>query len=235
MKASNLKIIQELREIRHLKELDYYYLKALQDFGFEKFTYTYYGSDAHIQHQLCTAAMQGWHEHFQASNYEHVDTIGQQVKQSLIPVSWDLSLAYFQASGKTKRMFAEAIDYGLKKGSSIPIYGPNGFEAIQVLQYPKINQAKKQEQALLDIQQLAIHYHHCIRSHKRKQSHINLTSRELECLRLTERRLSAKEIAELLCISTRTVVFHLENINRKFKTSNKFHAVFLAKDLGMLN
>jgi LuxR family maltose regulon positive regulatory protein len=61
-----------------------------------------------------------------------------------------------------------------------------------------------------------------------------LTNRELDVLELLARRLSNKEIAEKLFISTTTVKGHLQNIYGKLDVSKRREAVEKAKNIGIL-
>ena len=62
-----------------------------------------------------------------------------------------------------------------------------------------------------------------------------LTNRELDVLDLLAQRLSNKEIAEKLFISTTTVKGHLQNIYGKLKVSKRRDAVDKAHTLGILS
>jgi LuxR family maltose regulon positive regulatory protein len=61
-----------------------------------------------------------------------------------------------------------------------------------------------------------------------------LTDRELEILRLLSQRLSAKEIAQSLTITVRTVNRHTANIYQKLAVNNRRAAVAAARALGIL-
>ncbi|MGD1973642.1 MAG: LuxR C-terminal-related transcriptional regulator [Desulfobacterales bacterium] len=61
-----------------------------------------------------------------------------------------------------------------------------------------------------------------------------LTNRELDVLELLARRLSNKEIAEKLFISTTAVKGHLQNIYGKLDVSKRREAVEKAKNIGIL-
>lgn len=52
-------------------------------------------------------------------------------------------------------------------------------------------------------------------------AHTNLSKRQLECLKLLVRGKTAREIAETLCLSTRTVEHYLENIKSQMHVSKK--------------
>jgi DNA-binding CsgD family transcriptional regulator len=55
-----------------------------------------------------------------------------------------------------------------------------------------------------------------------------LTRRERDCLVLSGRGLSEKEVAQQLAISPNTVRVHIENIKRKLGAANKSHAIVLS-------
>lgn len=55
-----------------------------------------------------------------------------------------------------------------------------------------------------------------------------LTKRERDCLVLSGRGNSEKEVAQQLDISPNTVRVHIENIKRKLGASNKSHALILS-------
>ena len=55
-----------------------------------------------------------------------------------------------------------------------------------------------------------------------------LTRRERDCLLLSGRGQSEKQVAQQLDISPNTVRVHIENIKRKLGASNKSHAIILS-------
>jgi DNA-binding CsgD family transcriptional regulator len=57
---------------------------------------------------------------------------------------------------------------------------------------------------------------------------VKITRRELECLKLTAQRFSAKESAKMLNLSPRTVEDYLENLKTKFGYTSKFDLIDLA-------
>jgi LuxR family maltose regulon positive regulatory protein len=63
---------------------------------------------------------------------------------------------------------------------------------------------------------------------------IDLSTRELDTLKLIARDLSNQEIADKLFISLNTVKTHLKNINLKLEVDNRTKAVTKAKELGLI-
>lgn len=65
-------------------------------------------------------------------------------------------------------------------------------------------------------------------------SPVNLTNRELEILRLIQKGMLSKEIADKLCISIHTVNIHRQNLLRKLDVQNSFEAIRLGQECGLL-
>ena len=62
----------------------------------------------------------------------------------------------------------------------------------------------------------------------------SLSSREIQILQCLAAGLPNKSIAEKLFISETTVRFHLRNINSKLHAQNRTHAVFIGRQLGLI-
>ncbi|MFY9234521.1 MAG: LuxR C-terminal-related transcriptional regulator [Fimbriimonadaceae bacterium] len=63
---------------------------------------------------------------------------------------------------------------------------------------------------------------------------VRLSNRELEILRLVAAGHSSRDVAEVLCVSKRTIDFHMNNIYQKLRVHNRMHAVRMALRLGLL-
>ena len=61
-----------------------------------------------------------------------------------------------------------------------------------------------------------------------------LTEREKECLLWAAEGKTSWETAQILQISERTVIFHLQNAARKLKVVNRQHAIARAVVLGLI-
>jgi len=71
-------------------------------------------------------------------------------------------------------------------------------------------------------------------AHARQQLPVSLTDRELDVLRLLADRLSNKEIAHRLVVSTHTVRNHTANIFGKLQVENRSQAVSAGRELGLI-
>lgn len=64
---------------------------------------------------------------------------------------------------------------------------------------------------------------------------VRLSGRETECLYWTAAGKTASETAKIMCISRRTIEFHLASAIRKLNASNKIQAAVIAARLGLLD
>lgn len=64
---------------------------------------------------------------------------------------------------------------------------------------------------------------------------VRLSGRETECLYWTAAGKTASETAQIMCISRRTIEFHLASAIRKLNASNKIQAAVIAARLGLLD
>tara|TARA_R110000868_G_scaffold8205_9_gene42878 strand:- start:56725 stop:57456 length:732 start_codon:yes stop_codon:yes gene_type:complete len=232
---------ERLQQVTSLKALDACLTQALKAFGFSMFAYTFYGNDfaskVKLHHQYATSNLSDWHRYFHECEYEHVDVIGKQVRQSELPLLWDLN--NYEMKGLGKQLQRDANARGLQCGLSIPIFGPHQSFAILVIQ---ANDIKERVQADADLpselQRYAIYYQHYLRqlllNAIETQESVELSKRELQCLRLVAENYDNKQVAEQLGIQPRTVNFHFENINKKLGTKNRFSAVRMAQVKGLL-
>ena len=245
MNLSFQEIINQFLQEQDLAVADQFFATNLQELDCDRFTYTCYARDFkhsnETEHELCSPFMQAWQNHFLEQHYDEIDTVAEQVSQHLTPVFWNLHDEIKHAAGKTKQMFAEALEYGLSTGLSIPIHGPqsNPMLAILVVHHNNIVHFFAEHPTYpFQIHSLGIYYHECVLRLLEKECEKNsyhLTKREKECLELAAQHKSAYETACELGISERTVGFHIENTLKKLNARNKYQAVEKAIEAGTIN
>lgn len=136
-------------------------------------------------------------------------------------------------------MRLDSIAFGATGGMSIPIHAPDiEFGCMNLVQMHDENWLEKLHSTQNDLHTLSIHYFEHLRKHTFLKSSLSrnayLSPREQQCLSLTKKRYSVKEIADHLGISARTVNFHIQNINKKFGASNKYESVNIAESMSLI-
>ena len=140
-------------------------------------------------------------------------------------------------------LYAAVSEYGVQSGVSLPFHGPNG--EFGFLTYASDDGGTEQfvERAQGHIAELS-----CFRDHIMEQyscfmrkgaavtrANIEITSRELECLKWCATGKSSWDIARLMDCTEATVNYHFANIRRKFGASSRRMAVVKAIRMGFIS
>lgn len=207
--------------------------------GITTYSFTYYAyhpnSANKLKYDMSSANFRNWHKHYLAEHYNDIDSTLSFVYKSHLPIYWDIKQQLARAvSASERKMRLDSIAFGTEAGLSIPIHGPQNNFAILLLVRMQNEQCNLQQQELQYEFFVAAHlYYHYIQIHllndtpERKSFH--LTQREVQCLLLIAKHYSVKQMAQLLELSERTINFHIQKINKKLGTRNKYQS--LAKAL----
>lgn len=204
----------------------------LLGFGITSYAFTLYvghvKTGRKIRYDYASPALKVWHVHYLEQGYADVDRTLEGNSQQYLPLYWDVHEQLNAAKNKRERRIREeSIAYGIDKGLSIPVFGPNQEVGVLVLHQRRgesglfANQGNPYEW-----QSAAILFFHYINQllllTAPQSSKYRLTKREKECLLLTAQGMRVERIAMHLKISIRTVNFHLQNANKKLGTNNKY-------------
>jgi DNA-binding CsgD family transcriptional regulator len=133
------------------------------------------------------------------------------------------------ARGRKEREFITKMrESGVKDGLSLPIYGPEGCLAI--LNYGSVNfldLVEDDDEALLLVAMVAYQRikQFLAKALLKPRRTIQLSGREVECLRWVIEGKTNWEIGVLMGISPRTVQFHIANCQNKLGANNRIHTV----------
>lgn len=234
---------QQSKKISSLSDLNNLLNDYMKSVNVSMFSFTYYSyhpnSPSKIKYEYSSAKYSAWHQHYLREKYHEIDSTFDSVYYSTLPTCWTLQQQLHQAkTPRERQMRLDSIQFGAEKGISIPIHGPNeDFANFLVVQ---MKNEKCLENNLLHHELLicAHFYYHAVKKlfilQKKDGNQYQLSSRELQCLQLVAERKSVSQIAELLNITERTVNYHIQNLNKKFGTSNKYQTVAKALEKGLL-
>ena len=179
-----------------------------------------------------------WSRHYIDQRYETIDPVIGRARSSRNVFQWDRR-AFSAASRPQRKFLAEASEYQIRSGISVPIDGGFGRLALFTLATDAEAEKGSLPIEIADTVHLAGFYYHShvyakLQLALRRSNCVHLTQRELECLTWAARGKNMAETALILDISTRTVVFHLENARTKLDASNVTQAAFEAQRLGLI-
>ncbi|MDH5180926.1 MAG: LuxR family transcriptional regulator [Gammaproteobacteria bacterium] len=182
-----------------------------------------------------------WRNHYIEQDYITIDPTVSHCFTSTTPIYWEQILkTTCKQDGKIDQLFAEAGYIGLQNGISFPIHCIHGETAMFSL---AINSLPEKSRGHI---QHTLAFGHLFASYVHEaitrvpdngiiaRINANLTDREKECLLWTTEGKTSWEVSQILNISERTVVFHINNAVKKLNVTNKQHAVARAISLGQI-
>jgi DNA-binding CsgD family transcriptional regulator len=170
-----------------------------------------------------------------------LDPVMQHCKYSSVPIIWDQETYVSKGQG---RLWAQQAAYGFKTGIGVTLHlpGDRHFCIGVDRDKPLVSSVKSLTRTVADLQLFAVHAcEAAVRvlaptaANDACHTPASLTPRELEALRWTMDGKLASEVGDMLNISERTAVFHLQNAARKLGCKSKFQAVLKAIRLGLLS
>jgi DNA-binding CsgD family transcriptional regulator len=210
--------------------------RYLAQSGFRSYAVTYYSghtkSGQKMRYDYVSEALRPWHLHYLEQAYADVDRTLEENHTSTLPMLWDVDAQRLLAKNKREqRIREESIAFGIHKGLSIPVHGPEqDFVTLTLHQFRGETCLDQYETKQFEWMAAAQIFYHYIRKilhfDKAQHSPYHLTRREEQCLALTAKSWRVEQIAKELHISARTVNFHLQNANKKLGTNNKYQASY---------
>lgn len=181
-----------------------------------------------------------WRERYQAQRYLTVDPAVRHCYSSLHPLVWQDLMRRSDTDRRGLRVMHEAVDFGLASGTSLPIRGGRG--EVGVLSFsserPMSETRRHIDHVLPPLFLLSAYVHEAagrlISSGGLLFNPPALTPREQECLLWAAEGKTSWETAQILGISERTIVFHLQNASRKLNVTSRQQAVARAVSQGLI-
>lgn len=178
----------------------------------------------------------GYHETFHNHDVYRRDPVMQHCKHSSIPIIWNWETYYRQGEAA---IWEEQAAFGIKAGITLALHLPGcrhfllGVDRDQ----PIDGYVGHLAATVAEAQLFAVHAQEAaLRIYSPPPADAfskTLSPRELEALRWTMEGKTASQVGDMLNISTRTAVFHLQNATAKMGCKGKHQAVLKAIKLGL--
>lgn len=231
---------QELLSCTHFDELRDHVQAIVQHLGFDGFLYLTLLGKAEPGVDPETFVLSSYHPDFvrqyQSRHCYRLDPAANHIRQHQLPTPWGL---HNFTGTQAEAMYRTASKYGVCSGATFPVTPP--MVTVAGFGYAT---SKPYDQALPAIlnsmphgQLLAVHVHQAITRllnlFESPEAH-TITPREKACLSLAAQGLRDSEIADMLAISSRTVLFHLSNARRKLQADNRAQMIARAMALKVI-
>lgn len=186
---------------------------------------------------------EGWSAVYHAKKYGNVDPVKKTLGLLQKPFRWrDVVNLLPQATHRKRasKMFQDAARYGLREGYAFPIHGRSGLlggvfiggqgcyfntselsilDAAMRAAFWRLVDFSGHSDELLSVPDLSV---------------AQLTRRELDVLALLAQGNTSPEIGKALSISSHTVDWYINGIQRKFDAKNRQHVIALAFRSGLI-
>jgi len=228
--------LDRLRHVSNQTELEALFSRALAELGFHGWAHQIIKTNtAGLEPPaILTTFPDTWYRHYVDSRYDLIDPVVLRGPEQLMPFQWSVLSFGEDLTARQLEFFREAADVGVAEGIGIPVFGPAGSHAMVSM---VTDLRARDTRRLLDtrgqlLQFIGLAFHNAVRDLSQttaKQLPVPyLTPRERECLLWYAQGKSMWDIARVLRISRRTVVFHLQNVRLKLGASTTHHAVIRA-------
>jgi LuxR family transcriptional activator of conjugal transfer of Ti plasmids len=224
-------LIQSLSMQDNTSEIEYLLGRTLDQYGFPCFAYLSFTPRDDEDDPLTITTYPGsWVKQYCANRYDRIDPVIARSIATTLPFSWSTTQTDIKLTKKQKWFFEEAREFGISDGVTIPIHDRQGKVATLTVSAcgSRSAFADRVEQYRHELHLIAIYLHARLRNATPAlvpQLRPCLTQRERSCLQWVARGKSASDIAEIISISRRTVVFHTENAKRKLGVATAQPAV----------
>lgn len=234
-------LVEALRKAESIEEVHAVCGRLTQELGFDFFLYGARFPTSFVKPTtvIISGYPEDWNPWYQDRKYERVDPIVRHCVQHITPLIWDTQHKLPNADAAAQAFMSEARDLGLRCGVSFPLHGSNGEKILLSLAVG--SEGRDAQLAIGNAQpfvpSLLAHVHETLRLllvGSAATQNIQLSVREKECLLWSAEGKTAWEISQILHISERTVVFHLQNASEKLGVVNRQQAVARAIALGVI-
>ena len=179
-----------------------------------------------------------WWHHYLENNFAQDDPVVQECMRSDTPLEWDENTPDYQEPGvnleRAHKIRQDADAFGLRRGFVIPIHRAHGFCGA-VSYIGKHLEIPQEDKPLLHLVSIYA-FEHLFKLSGLEHSKITfLTEREKEVTQWAARGMTSDQISDLVGITPRTVIMHLQNAAKKLGASNRTHLVARALQLAQID
>ncbi|WP_052120874.1 helix-turn-helix transcriptional regulator [Inquilinus limosus] len=203
--------------------------RTIHGYGLRHYAYVSFPSGEADRPLMLTTYPDSWVERYGEQRYDRVDPVIARAVGTMLPFAWTLDTLAQPSTRRLRAFLDDAAEAGIRRGVTIPIHDRQGRASSLTLaefgMEPDFQRCIDRHQHALHL--VALHLHARLRQDERPepQARPTLTPREIDCLQWAAKGKSASDIAEIMRISRRTVVFHTENAKQKFGVATLSQAI----------
>jgi len=219
-----VRFIEEIKKIETTTGLADFMTRTLDEFEIKHFSLFELGREAKPGAGALAKFPDEWGKRYLEKRYEYSDPVHRKILQSKTPFLWNTLKEEGFLTGKSRTIFHEGSECGLKDGCTFPIFGVNGRTAVITYAAPRLHDDPRLFPAM---QLISLYFHGKYRELTQSDElpPPELSPRERECLRWAGAGKTEFEIGEILSISAATVHTHIDHVRQKFGVHTTMQAV----------
>ncbi|WOH63853.1 autoinducer binding domain-containing protein [Bradyrhizobium sp. BWA-3-5] len=229
--------IDAIQTASNLTEFERVATRLTQRLGFQRFAYLRLTGDTPT---LISSYPKSWTSRYFQLGYQQLDPVVRRARVEHALFSWGGEGSAPVGNREQRLFFDEAATFGIRSGITVPIRG--GFGRMAAFTLATDDRDVHPERLVADwkdlVQIAGLHFHVAVRPDVPsigKLAGSELTQRERQCLSWTAQGKTVADIAVLVQIAPRTVVFHLENARRKLGAASIAQCIAEALRRGLLS
>ncbi|WP_342722659.1 autoinducer binding domain-containing protein [Bradyrhizobium sp. B097] len=203
--------------------------------GFRWFAYLQITNHAPM---LVSSYPKAWTGRYFELGYQRLDPVVRRARSENEIFHWGDGAPKPAGTKQQRSFFDEAMTFGIRSGVTVPIRGGYGQMAAFTMATDEAAASTSRlvagSETVVHLVGLYFHAHAAARLRMPARGSATLTQRERQCLAWVARGKTVADIAVLVQISPRTVVFHLENARRKLDAATIAQCVGEALRRGLL-
>ncbi|MCK3836657.1 MULTISPECIES: LuxR family transcriptional regulator [Pseudomonas] len=211
-------------------------INRTQEMGFKycSFTMSTQSENTQAKPFNCNNYPNEWNKIYQQAGFFDKDPAVVHCKHSVLPILWEK-----QAFGNAPELWDLAESFGVHMGWSQAVHDFKGVFSMLTLVRDKGEVSPEELYEKAGQVLWLCHAMHAVvalqyTGEPIDEAPFKLTARETEILRWCAMGKTAAEIARILCLSERTVGFHIGRVLSKLKVTSKIQAVLCLAKAGML-
>ena len=214
--------------------------RLAQRLGFQQFAYLRLTDQTPM---LISSYPKTWTGRYFRLGYQQLDPVVLRAKVERDLFSWGGVASTPAGSRAQRQFFDEATTFGIRSGITVPIRG--GFGRTATFTFATSDREIDLDRFAVEwkdiIYQVGLYFHVHVATKldaafvARQFIGNELTQRERQCLAWTAQGKTVADVAALVGIAPRTVIFHLENARRKLSADSIAQCVAIALRRGFLS
>ena len=225
--------IEQTQAVSSLAELKDVFTRAIKKEGYDNFVLVS-AKNNRVDHVTWSEFPDGYLDTYYSEKWDRIDPVLHFTQRAVAPFRWEDVVQKTHLTRRQKYFLHDCQKLGVHSGLTIPFHSPGNRVDLFSLSLRETNDINRRRVPIIYALAAQTWLRKSELTTSIDEEPIELSDREIECLKWCKEGKTYWEISQILHISERTVEFHLTNAMRKLGTNNRITAVVIAIYRGLL-